>query len=404
MKIYNKSVKLDNVSYDIRGAALDEAEAMEARGEKILKLNTGNPGVFGFHVPEFLRSKMSDDLPVADAYSTSKGIMEARVAIAEYCEKKGIHGVTPADVYTGNGVSELIMVCMQGLLDSGDEILIPMPDYPLWTAAATLAGGTVVHYVCDEKSDWIPDIEDIKRKITPKTKGIVIINPNNPTGALYPREVLQQIVDLAGEHDLILFADEIYDRLVMDGEEHVSVGSLSDDVFTVTLNGLSKSHRAAGFRVGWMSLSGNKDSAKGYIEGLNMLTSMRMCSNVPAQHIIAPALRDTTPDYDLMPGGRIYEQREFIVDAVNNIPGLSCVRPKAAFYMFPKIDAQRFGIYDDEKFVLDFLKAEKVLLVRGRGFNMETPDHFRIVYLPELSQLKEFTDKLGNFLSTYRQK
>ena len=257
MKTYNKSVKLENVSYDVRGPALDEADRMEASGIKILKLNTGNPGVFGFHVPDYLIDMMGQDLTASDAYSTSKGIMEARVAIADYCAKKGIRGVTPNDIYTGNGVSELIMLCMQGLLDTGDEILIPAPDYPLWTAAATLAGGTVVHYVCDEQSDWMPDIEDIKRKITPRTKGIVIINPNNPTGALYPKEILLQIVELAREHELILFSDEIYDRLVMDGLEHCAVGSLSDDVFTVTLNGLSKSHRAAGFRVGWMCLSGD---------------------------------------------------------------------------------------------------------------------------------------------------
>ncbi len=403
MKVFNKSVKLDHVSYDVRGPALDEADAMEARGIEILKLNTGNPGVFGFHVPDYLISRMETTLTTSDAYSTSKGIYEARVAIAEYCEKKGIRGVTPNDVYTGNGVSELIMICMQGLLDSGDEILIPSPDYPLWTAAATLAGGTVVHYVCDEQSDWLPDIDDIKSKITPNTKGIVIINPNNPTGALYPREILEQIVDLAREHELILFADEIYDRLVMDGLEHCAVGSLSDDVFTVSLNGLSKSHRAAGFRVGWMCLSGDKSKVKGYIEGLNILASMRMCSNVPSQQIIAPALRDTTPDYDIMPGGRIYEQREFIYNAVNAIPGISAVKPRAAFYMFPKLDVKRFNITDDEKFVLDFLRSEHILLVRGRGFNIPTNDHFRIVYLPKLEDLKTFTDKLGTFLETYRQ-
>ena len=403
MKTYNKSVKLENVSYDVRGPALDEADRMEASGIKILKLNTGNPGVFGFHVPDYLIDMMGHDLTASDAYSTSKGIMEARVAIADYCAKKGIRGVTPNDIYTGNGVSELIMLCMQGLLDTGDEILIPAPDYPLWTAAATLAGGTVVHYVCDEQSDWMPDIEDIKRKITPRTKGIVIINPNNPTGALYPKDILLQIVELAREHELILFSDEIYDRLVMDGLEHCAVGSLSDDVFTVTLNGLSKSHRAAGFRVGWMCLSGDKSKARGYIEGLNMLTSMRMCSNVPAQRIIAPALNDETPDYDIMPGGRIYEQREYIYNAVNAIPGLSAVKPKAAFYMFPKLDVKKFNISDDEKFVLDFLRSEHILLVRGRGFNIDTPDHFRIVYLPEVNDLQTFTDKLSVFLETYRQ-
>lgn len=403
MRIYEKSSKLNNVSYDVRGPVLDEAEALEAKGMKIVKLNTGNPGVFGFHVPDYLIEGMGKNLLNADSYSTSKGILEARVAIAEYCTKKGIKGVTPNDIYTGNGVSELITLSMQGLLDNGDEILIPSPDYPLWTAAATLAGGTAVHYVCDEQSDWMPDLNDIKSKITPNTKGIVIINPNNPTGALYPRELLEKIVEIARENDLIIFADEIYDRLVMDDLEHVALGSLSDDVVTVSFNGLSKSHRAAGFRVGWMCISGDKTRAKGYIEGLNILSSMRMCSNVPAQYIIAPALRDETPDYDIMPGGRIYEQREFITNAVNSIPGLSVVKPKAAFYMFPKIDIKKFGIVDDEKFVLDFLKSEHILLVHGRGFNMPTPDHFRIVYLPQMDDLKTFATKLEKFLSTYRQ-
>jgi len=403
MKTYSKSVKLDNISYDIRGPVLDEAELMEARGEKVLKLNTGNPGVFGFHVPDYLTSLMQNTLTKADAYSASKGIIEAREAIAEYSAKKGLFGVTPGDIYTGNGVSELIMMCMQGLLDTGDEILIPTPDYPLWTASATLAGGTVVHYICDEKNNWYPDIEDIRKKITPRTKGIVVINPNNPTGVLYPREILEQIVELAKEHELILFADEIYDRLVMDGKEHVALGSISDEVFTVTLNGLSKSHRAAGFRVGWMSLSGRKEHVRGYIQGITMLSSMRLCSNVPAQHIIAPALRDTTPDYDLMPGGRIYEQRELLYTELNKIPGISVVRPDAAFYMFPKIDTERFNITSDEQFVLDFLRKEKIMLVHGGGFHLETPDHFRIVYLPNVNELKDFTDKLGNFLSDYKQ-
>lgn len=402
-RTFNKSVKLNNVSYDVRGPVLDEADLLEAQGVKILKLNTGNPGVFGFHVPEHIRSKMSGNLPIADAYSASKGIMEAREAIAEYCAKKGINGVTVNDIYTGNGVSELIMICMQGLLDTGDEILIPSPDYPLWTAAVSLAGGTAVHYICDESSRWMPDIEDMKKKITPNTKGIVVINPNNPTGVLYPKEILEKIVDLAREHELIIFADEIYDRLVMDGLEHHAMGSLSDDVLTITLNGLSKSHRAAGFRVGWMSISGDKSGAKSYIEGLNMLSTMRLCSNVPAQHIIAPALRDSTPDYDILPGGRIYEQREFITKAVNAIPGLSAVRPDAAFYMFPKIDTKMYGIKDDEQFVLDFLKSEHILLVHGKGFNIQTPDHFRIVYLPEMNELKNFAERLEKFLSTYRQ-
>lgn len=403
MRTFEKSRKLDNVAYDVRGPVLDEAEAMEARGIDILKLNTGNPGVFGFHVPPALLEEMERGLATADAYSNSKGIAPARAAIAAYCAKKGIPGVGMGDIYTGNGVSELIMISMQGLLDHGDEILIPMPDYPLWTAAATLAGGKAVHYICDERSNWYPDLEDMKRKITPNTKGIVVINPNNPTGALYPREILEQIADLARKHDLILFADEIYDRLVMDGAEHVALASVAPDVFTVSFNGLSKSHRAAGFRVGWMCLSGPKAAARGYIEGLNMLSSMRLCSNVPAQHIIAPALRSEGPDLDILPGGRIYEQREYITKAMNSIPGITAVKPQAAFYIFPRIDAKRFGIVDDEKFVLDFLHAAHIMLVPGKGFNMETPDHFRIVYLPDMPQLQTFTDKLALFLSNYRQ-
>jgi alanine-synthesizing transaminase len=403
MKKFSKSIKLDKVCYDVRGPVLDAADSMEAEGIEILKLNTGNPGVFGFHVSDSLTKEMSKNLAAADAYSTSKGILQARTAIAEYCREKGIHGVGAGDIYTGNGVSELIMISMQGLLDSGDEILIPAPDYPLWTAAATLAGGKAVHYVCDESSNWYPDIEDMKKKITPRTKGIVVINPNNPTGALYPVEILEKIAELAREHELILFADEIYDRLVMDGKKHVSMASVAPDLFTVTFNGLSKSHRVAGFRVGWMSLSGNKECAKEYIEGLNMLSNMRLCSNVPAQYIIAPALSDKSPDTDLLPGGRLYEQREFITRAINDIPGLSAVKPSAAFYIFPKIDTKRFNIIDDERFVLDFLKSNKILLVHGKGFNMSKPDHFRIVYLPDLRQLEIAAEKMRTFLAGYKQ-
>ena len=403
MKVFNKSTKLDNVCYDVRGPALDEAGAMEAAGEKILKLNIGNPAVFGFHAPGKLRNIMSGSLSDADAYSDSRGLLFAREAIAAYCAKKGIEGVTAGDVYTGNGVSELITICMQGLLDNGDEILIPAPDYPLWTAAATLAGGNVVHYMCDESSDWYPDLNDIESKITPRTKGIVVINPNNPTGALYPVEILEKIVDIARKHELIIFADEIYDRLVMDGLKHTSIASLSNDVFTVTLNGLSKSHRAAGYRVGWMSLSGDKSAVKGYIEGLNMLASMRLCSNVPAQYIIPAALEDTEEDPELLPGGRFFEQRAYISERLNSIPGISAVKPKAAFYIFPKIDVKRYNITDDEKLVLDLLRSEKILLVRGGGFNWPEPDHFRIVYLPKIAQLTESMDRFEHFLSTYRQ-
>ena len=403
MELFTKSRKLDHVSYDVRGPALDEADYMHSQGIEILKLNVGNPATFGFNAPADIREVMAGHLSNADGYSDSKGIISAREAIAAYCGKKGISGVTPGDVYTGNGVSELIVMCMQGLLDSGDEILVPAPDYPLWTAAITLAGGTAVHYICDEQSDWLPDLEDIKRKVSPHTKGIVVINPNNPTGALYPTELLNGIADIARENGLIIFADEIYDRLVMDGHEHVSIASLAPDVFCITMNGLSKSHRAAGYRVGWMSLSGDKRKAAGYIEGLNMLSSMRLCSNVPAQYIIPMALENSGPDLDILPGGRIYEQREYIYEAMNRIPGISAVKPKAAFYIFPKIDIARFNITDDEKFVLDFLREKHVLLVRGKGFNWHEPDHFRIVFLPEMDVLKRASKQLECFLSEYTQ-
>lgn len=403
MNIFTKSRKLDNVSYDVRGPALDEANRLESQGIKILKLNIGNPAVFGFKIPDNIREEVARHLADADPYSDSKGILPAREAIAKYCKKKGIEGVTPNDVYTGNGVSELIMMCMQGLLDSGDEILVPAPDYPLWTAAVTLSGGKAVHYRCDEQSGWLPDIKDMRSKVSSRTKGVVVINPNNPTGALYPREILTGIADVARENGLIIFADEIYDRMVMDGREHVSIASLAPDIFCITLNGLSKSHRAAGYRAGWISLSGNKACAGSYIEGLNMLSSMRLCSNVPAQYAIAPALEDEGPDLDMLPGGRIYEQREFIYRAMNDIPGISAVKPSAAFYIFPRVDIARFGITDDEKFVLDFLREKKVLLVRGKGFNWEEPDHFRIVFLPEMEALERAARQMECFLSQYKQ-
>lgn len=404
MKEIMKSKKLNNVAYDVRGPVLDAANAMEQAGAKILKLNIGNPGAFKFEAPDCILEAMSSTLSVSEGYCDSKGLLEAREAIAAYDKTKGIEGVGVNDIYTGNGVSELITLCMQGLLDCGDEILIPSPDYPLWTGAATLAGGTVVHYVCDEQSDWSPDIEDIKSKITPKTKGIVVINPNNPTGALYGLDILQQIVALAREHGLIIFADEIYDRLLMDGRSHISIASLAPDLLVITLNGLSKSHLIAGYRCGWMSISGDKTHAKSYIEGLNMLSSMRLCSNVPAQRAIRPALENLhATDHLIMPGGRIYEQRRVICEALDKIDGISYVAPKAAFYVFPKIDAKRFNITNDEQFVLDFLRTKKVLLVHGGGFHWEKPDHFRIVFLPEPSVLEESMEKLGDFLKTYRQ-
>lgn len=380
MRTFEKSTKLDNVCYDVRGPVVEEADRMIADGVHILKLNIGNPAPFGFTAPEEVIRDMMRNLPETEGYSDSKGLFPARKAIMQYCQLKKIPNVEIGDIYTGNGVSELITMSMQGLLNNGDEILMPSPDYPLWTAAANLAGGHPVHYMCDEAANWYPDMDDIRSKITDRTKGIVIINPNNPTGALYPREVLQEIVDIAREHQLIIFADEIYDRLVMDGEEHISIASLAPDLFCVTLNGLSKSHRIAGFRVGWMCLSGDKSCAKGYIEGLNMLASMRLCSNVPAQSIVQTALGGyQSSDELLLPGGRIYEQREFIYKALNRIPGISAVKPKAAFYIFPKIDTSMYNIHNDEQFVLDFLRQEKVLLVHGGGFNWPEPDHFRVV-------------------------
>ncbi len=405
MRIIEKSKKLDNVCYDIRGPVMDEAEKMESLGEKILKLNIGNPAPFGFEAPEEIIKKMENCLTSTEGYSTSKGLLSAREAIAKYCtEEKGIEGVTVNDIYTGNGVSELITMSMQGLLDKGDEILVPSPDYPLWTASVTLAGGTAVHYVCDESSDWQPDIDDIKKKITPNTKGIVVINPNNPTGALYSKDVLQKIADLATENGMIIFADEIYDRLVMDGEEHISIATLAPDTLTITYNGLSKSHLIAGYRCGWMTLCGNKKNVKGYIEGLNLLSSMRLCSNVPAQSVIETALSYTEETKKLIvPGGRVYEQRELVYNEINSIPGLSAVKPKAAFYIFPKIDIKKFNIKDDEQFVLDLLKDKKILLTHGGGFHWEQPDHFRIVYLPEKTQLKKAVDELRDFLSYYKQ-
>ncbi|EJJ0982184.1 pyridoxal phosphate-dependent aminotransferase, partial [Enterococcus faecalis] len=399
------SDKLNNVSYDVRGPVLEEAERMQEEGIRILKLNTGNPAPFGFDAPNEIVRDMIVNVRDSEGYSDSKGIFSARKAIEQYCQLKKFPNVTINDIYTGNGVSELITMCMQGLLNNGDEVLVPMPDYPLWTASVSLAGGTPVHYICDEQAEWYPDIDDIKSKITSNTKAIVIINPNNPTGALYPKELLLEIVEVARQNDLIIYSDEIYDRLVMDGLVHVPIATLAPDLFVVTLNGLSKSHRVAGFRCGWMVLSGDKSRVKGYIEGLNMLASMRLCSNVLSQQIIQTALGGyQSVDDLLLPGGRIYEQREFIYNAINDIPGLSAVKPKAAFYIFPKIDTAKFDIYDDEKFVLDFLHKHHILLVHGGGFNWQQPDHFRIVYLPKMEDLKTTADKMREFLSTYKQK
>lgn len=404
MRQFEKSHKLDNVCYDVRGPVVDEANRMIENNIDILKLNIGNPAPFGFNAPNEIIQDIRYNLLDSQGYSDSKGIFSARKAIMQYCQLKNIPNVGINDIYTGNGASELITMSMQGLLNDGDEILIPAPDYPLWTAAANLAGGKPVHYICDEQANWYPDIKDMESKITNRTKGIVIINPNNPTGVLYPKEVLLDIVELARKHELIIFSDEIYDRLVMDGKKHISIASLCPDLMCVTFNGLSKSHRVAGYRSGWMSLSGDKSYCKGYIEGLNMLSSMRLCSNVPAQSIIQTALGGIqSADELLLPGGRIYEQREYIYNALNDIPGISTVKPDAAFYIFPKLDTKKFNITNDEQFALDFLRQKHVLIVQGSGFNWKEPDHFRIVYLPQLDDLKVATDRLKDFLSTYHQ-
>ena len=404
MRTFDKSRKLDNVCYDIRGPVMDEANKMIANGVNILKLNIGNPAPFKFTAPDEIVHDMMYNLRECEGYSDSKGLFSARKAIMQYCQLKGIPNVGINDIYTGNGVSEVITMSMQGLLDSGDEILLPAPDYPLWTASVTLAGGTPVHYMCDEESDWYPDIDDIKKKVTPRTKGIVVINPNNPTGALYPKEVLEQIVEVARQNDLIIFADEIYDRLVMDGLKHTAISSLAPDLFCVNFNGLSKSHRIAGYRVGWMCLSGDKSRAKGYIEGLTLLSSMRLCSNVPAQSIIQTALGGKQSIDDLLlPGGRLYEQRNFVYDALCDIPGISVKKPHAAFYIFPKLDVEKFGIKDDMQFALDLLREKKILITQGTGFNMPEPDHFRIVFLPNKEVLSKACGRIKDFLATYHQ-
>ena len=404
MRKFIKSVKLNNVCYDIRGPVMDEAGRMEREGIKILKLNIGNPATFGFRAPRELLDIMSENLDKTEGYSDSRGLISAREAIAAYDKKKGIEGVTPFDIYTGNGVSELITLSMQGLLDYGDEILVPSPDYPLWTASVSLAGGTAVHYICDEASAWYPDLKDIERKITPRTKGIVVINPNNPTGALYPKEILEGIVRLAESHDLIIFADEIYDRLVMDGKVHTSIASLTDKCLCITFNGLSKSHLVAGYRVGWMSISGDRENARGYLEGINMLSNMRLCSNVPAQSLIAPALAmEEETKALLVPGGRVYEQRKCIVSAINSIPGLRTTTPEAAFYCFPRMDVKKFRIVDDERFALDLLHRQRILLTHGGGFHWEQPDHFRIVFLPDVETLSAAAGAIARFFADYRQ-
>jgi alanine-synthesizing transaminase len=400
----HKSNKLANVFYDIRGPVLDAAKRMEDEGHRILKLNVGNPAPFDLKAPDEILQDVIHQLPNAEGYSDSKGIYSARKAVMQYCQQKGINGVNIDDIYLGNGVSELIVMSLQGLLNNGDEILIPAPDYPLWTGAATLAGGTPVHYICDEQSDWYPDIDDIKAKITKSTKAIVLINPNNPTGALYPKEVLLEILEVARQNHLVVFSDEIYDKIIFDEVEHVSTASLADDLLIITFNGLSKTYRLAGFRSGWLVVSGAKHKAKDYLEGLDMLSSMRLCANVPAQFAIQTALGGYQSINDLIkPGGRIYEQRMLSHKLINDIPGLSCTLPQGALYGFVKMDQARFNIKDDEQMVLDLLEQEKILVVHGRAFNWPEPDHFRIVFLPRADDLEIAIGKMANFFEKYKQ-
>jgi len=400
-----KSEKLNHVCYDIRGPVLELAQRMEEEGHKIIKLNIGNVGVFGFDPPEEIQLDMIRNLGNASAYSDSKGIFAARKAIMQYCQEKGIQGVTLDDIYTGNGVSELIVMSMNALLNDGDEVLVPAPDYPLWTAAVSLSGGTPVHYLCDESKEWAPDLADLRQKITPRTKAIVVINPNNPTGAIYSKEVLIELTEIAREHGLILFADEIYDKMLYDQEKHVSLASLSTDVVTITFNGLSKNYRSCGYRAGWMIVSGDKEMVRDYIEGLNMLSSMRLCANVPGQYAIQTALGGYQSINDLVAeGGRLAKQRDLAWKLITAIPGVTCVKPKSALYLFPKLDLEMYPIEDDQQFIADLLKEEKVLLVQGSGFNWNKPDHFRVVFLPHEDVLKEAISRLARFLERYRQK
>jgi alanine-synthesizing transaminase len=401
---YRQAEKLKEVCYDIRGPVMRYAQTLEEEGYRIFKLNIGNPAPFGLFAPDEIIRDVIRNIKDAEGYSDSKGLFAARKAIMQHCQETGIKGVEVSDIYTGNGVSELIVMCMQGLLNNGDEILIPTPDYPLWTAAVNLAGGKPVHYLCDEQAGWMPDLEDIKKKVSPRTKGIVVITPNNPTGAVYSREVLEKIVEIARQHNLIVFADEIYEKILYDEAKHVPIASLSEDVFFITLNGLSKAYRLAGFRSGWMVLSGDKEKAKEYIEGLDVLASMRLCSNVIAQLAIQTALGGYQSINELiLPGGRLREQRDLCYQRITEIPGITCVKPSGALYLFPKIDQKRFKVKDDAKMVLDLLVEEKVLLVQGTGFNWPEPDHFRIVFLPNLEDLKEAIRRIARFFSHYTQ-
>jgi alanine-synthesizing transaminase len=400
-----KSSKLNNVCYDIRGPVLARAREMEDEGHRIIKLNIGNPAPFGFEAPEEIVQDVIHNLRDASGYSDSKGLFAARRAIVHYTQQKKIAGVTTEDVIVGNGVSELIVMAMNALLNNGDQILVPAPDYPLWTAAVSLSGGTPRHYLCDEQSDWLPDLRDIENKINANTRGIVIINPNNPTGALYPREILEGIIEIARHHGLIIFADEIYDKVLYDGNEHTSIASLADDVLFVTFNGLSKNYRSCGYRAGWMVVSGEKRHAKDYIEGLNMLASMRLCANVPGQFAIQTALGGYQSINDLVaPSGRLCRQRDLAWKMLTDIPGVTCSKPKAAMYLFPRLDPRLYPIDDDQQFILDLLLEEKVLLVQGSGFNWPHPDHFRVVFLPSVDDLTEALERVSLFLEQYRKR
>ena len=405
MRPIHKSKKLADVCYDIRGPVLEKAKQMEEEGHKIIKLNIGNLAVFGFDPPDEIVQDMILNLHNAAGYTDSKGMLAPRKAIMHYTQAKNIAGVTMDDIYIGNGASELIVMGMNALLNTGDEVLVPAPDYPLWTAAVSLSGGKPVHYVCDEQADWYPDIEDIKKKITPHTKAIVVINPNNPTGALYPVELLEQIVEVARQHQLIIFADEIYDKTLYEGETHTSLASLADDVLFLTLNGLSKNYRSCGYRAGWMVVSGEKRHAKDYIEGLNMLASMRLCANAPGQFAIQTALGGYQSIQDLVgPGGRLLKQRDLAHKLLTDIPGVTCVKPKAALYMFPRLDPKMYPIADDQQFAYELLEEERVLIVQGTGFNWIAPDHFRVVFLPNADDLTDAVGRIARFLDGYRKR
>jgi len=399
-----KSEKLADVCYDIRGPILTAANKLEAEGNQILKLNIGNPAPWGFSAPEEILRDVVRNIPHSQGYCDSKGLFAARKAVMQYCQQINIRDVDVEDIYIGNGVSELVVMSMQALINDGDEILIPSPDFPLWSAAVNLCGGKPVHYLCDEEDDWQPDLADIRSKITPNTRGIVVINPNNPTGAVYTPQMQQALIEIAREHDLVVFADEIYDKILFDDQEYIPLASYADDLLIMTFSGLSKSYRVAGFRTGWMIVSGARDRATDFIEGLNILASMRLCSNVPTQHAIQTALGGHQSIFELTkPGGRLYEQRNIAWELLNEIDGISCVKPKGALYLFPKIDTPRFNIKDDEQFVLDLLLAEKVLMVQGTGFNWPKPDHFRVVFLPHVEQLQESIGRVKRFLDDYRQ-